>query len=110
MSLVLAPARPQGRAARALAFVGRESLPFYVSHFVVLWATSWWFREAGLQGPLRLYVVGTAVAVAVGTALALLRHRSRLVAALFEPPTRLRPAARRPSPIAAAADRWRRPA
>lgn len=90
-----APLWPQGPAARALAFVGRESLVFYVSHFVVLWVTSWWFREAGVEGPLRMYVAGITIALLVGWALAHLRHRSRLVAALFEPP-RLGAVVRRP--------------
>lgn len=84
--LLMAPAWQHGHASRVLGYVGRESLVFYVSHFVVLWVTSWWFREAGVEGPLRMYVAGVTIALLVGWALAHLRHRSRLVAVLFEPP------------------------
>lgn len=83
LCLLLAPLARGGAAARALACVGRQSLVFYVSHFVTLWLVHSALAEAGGQDPFVLYLLGVSTAFGVGALLVSLRRRSRVVDALF---------------------------
>lgn len=86
LCLLLAPQQGVGPVTRALSCVGRESLVFYVSHFVTLWAVYSWSTAAGFEEPVPVYLLGVCSALAVGTCLAWARRRSPVVQALFRLP------------------------
>lgn len=94
LCLLVAPAGVPARAGRALAFVGRDSIVFYVAHYPVLWAFFETLAGLGVRAVLPMYVAGCAVALAAGTALSVGRRRSLVVDALFAwpAPSRRRPA------------------
>ena len=86
LCLLLAPQSQAGATARVLGYIGRESLVFFVSHFVTLWAVHSSLAAVGPDAVLA-YVLGVCLALAVGLALAEGR-RWRPVDALFVFPTR----------------------
>ncbi len=88
LAVVVLPTVRLGRVGAALAYVGRDSLVFYVTHFTVLWACAWDLRAAGVTNGWVVYGVTVVVALGVGLALTWARHRSLLVDALFRLPGR----------------------
>ena len=86
LCLLLAPRHSVGPVTRALSYVGRESLVFYVSHFITLWAFYSWSTAAGFEEPVPVYLLGICSALAVGTCLGWARRRSPVVHALFRLP------------------------
>lgn len=86
LCLLLARWSTGGPAARALAYVGRQSIVFYVSHFLTLWVVHTALDAAGVRGPVLVFLLGVSSAFAVGALLVTVRRRSRLVDALFRLP------------------------
>lgn len=102
LCLLVAPAAGPGPGGRALAFVGRHSIVFYVAHYPVLWAFSTTLAGLGVRAFLPAYVAGCALALVVGAALSAGRRRSCIVDALFAWPTRPHRRAHRGAGAAAA--------
>ena len=69
LCLLLAPQSRTGAAARALGYVGRHSLVFFVSHFVTLWVVHSRLAAVGPPHAVVAYVLGVCLALAVGLAL-----------------------------------------
>ena len=88
LCLLVAPHHTGGRVARALGHIGRESLVFFVSHFVTLWAVHRALAAANFDDALLAYALGVGLALATGLALAHGR-RWRAVDALFQFPDAL---------------------
>lgn len=86
LCVLLAPRLTGGPGARALAYVGRQSLVFYVSHFLVLWVVHTALAQAGEHNAVLLYLLGVSTAFVVGALLVAARQRSRVVDALFRLP------------------------
>ena len=83
LCLLVAPRFGAGRLGRAFAYVGRHSIVFYVTHFVVLWVVYRTLHDAGWREPLSLYAIGMATSLLVGLALSRARARDWRVDALF---------------------------
>ena len=77
-----------GRAGGALAYIGRDSIVFYVTHFTVIWAVAWGLQQAGMTSHWIMYSIAVVFAVSAGLALTWARHHSRLADGLFQLPTR----------------------
>lgn len=94
LSLYLAPSTTIGPVRRALGYVGRDSIVFYVTHFVTMWVVMETLQSVGVTSPWVMYVVGVSLAVLTGVVFTWLRARSWIVATLFSFPVRSRPRAR----------------
>ncbi|MDX2376580.1 acyltransferase [Microbacterium sp. LRZ72] len=80
-------------AARAIEYVGRNSLVYYVTHYTIIWALD--VVLVGVLGATASWAVwsaGVVVALTVGTALSRARTRWAAAAWLFEWPRRTRSA------------------
>jgi surface polysaccharide O-acyltransferase-like enzyme len=86
LCLLVAPHGVPARAGRALAYVGRDSIVFYVVHYPALWAFFSTLTGLGVREVLPMYAAGCAVALAAGAAFSAGRQRSRFVDALFACP------------------------
>lgn len=74
------------RVVKAIEFIGRNSLIYYVSHIPIIWATVVGLRASGFTDPYSLVIVCIALALAVGTVLAYLKHRP-FISLLFHFPS-----------------------
>jgi surface polysaccharide O-acyltransferase-like enzyme len=83
-----------GRTGALLAYVGRDSIVFYMTHFIAIWVVCWWADRLGFANPNLTYVLCMACAIAVGLLLTWLRSRLNLVDALFQFPKVRLPAPR----------------
>ncbi|WP_150307282.1 acyltransferase family protein [Planctomonas psychrotolerans] len=86
LGLLLAPSSAPGVVRRALGWIGRDSIVFYVTHFVALWIAGWWLVRSGVTDPWIHYFVTVTTAFAVGWALTWARNRNRFADALFRFP------------------------
>ncbi|WP_290438797.1 acyltransferase family protein [Cellulosimicrobium cellulans] len=87
---------PTGRT-RAVEALGRSSVVYYVTHWVVALVAVHVLLRSGFREPTTLLVVTVALALATGWAADRLRARSRLVSALFAFPELGRAAGRHPA-------------
>lgn len=76
------------RPLRGLAFLGRNSVVYYTSHFPIIWGTVVICSTLGVTNPWLVYVTGAVAALTIGTLLALLAKKSVLVNLLFALPKR----------------------
>ena len=83
-----------GRTGALLAYIGRDSIVFYMTHFIVIWVIGWWSDRLGFSNPGWTYLVCIALAIAAGLLLTWLRSRVGLVDALFQFPAIPLPAPR----------------
>ena len=84
--VVVARALTERGHVEPLAFLGRHSLVFYVSHFPLIYLVMGATLQSGLGLPL-VGLVSFATSLGVGTALALLSEESALVRGLFQRPS-----------------------
>lgn len=87
LCVLLAPRLAPGPGARVLAYVGRQSLVFYVSHFLTLSVVHSALAGTAEQSAVLLYLLGVSTAFVVGALLVTARRRSRVVDALFGLPS-----------------------
>lgn len=78
--------RPEG-LGRPLAFIGRNSIVYYSTHFVLIWLTVWWLDKFGIDQFWLLYLLGALAAVGVGTVAAHGTQHSWVAALFTFPPT-----------------------
>lgn len=102
LCLYLAPSIRLGATSRALGYIGRDSIVFYVTHFVTIWVVVEGLQAAGVVNPWVMYVAGVVSAVSVGLGMTWLRQRSRIIASLFafpSPARRAQPSGTSSSPV-----------
>jgi surface polysaccharide O-acyltransferase-like enzyme len=87
--IAAARALPLRGPARPLAFLGRNSLVFYVSHFPLTYLVMGATLQDGLGLPL-VALVSLAASLGVGTALVVLSERFALARGLFQRPRLMR--------------------
>lgn len=88
ITLVLVfPALRSGTTLRALAFVGRDSIVFYVSHFTAIWLVVLLLQTIGVDNFWALYAVAVLTSLALGVLFTWARHRNCIVDSLFQFPT-----------------------
>lgn len=80
---------------RALEFMGKNSVVFYVVHFPTIWAVMVTLGGLGIDNPWLLFAAAATTAFVVGTVLAHLR-RFAVVEILFSLPSRSRKPQREP--------------
>lgn len=91
-AVLLAEWAQNARPMAAFAWVGRDSLIFYVTHFPVMYVVARVANRAGMEDGIALYVVAAVSALAVGAAFTATAHRVKPVGWLFTlpPPQRER--------------------
>lgn len=77
-------------AARPLAFAGRNSLVFYVTHYPVCYATTWACVGAGLRDPLPIFAINLVTALALCTLIAIAQERRTALQWPYRIPDRAR--------------------
>lgn len=80
------PALEGKPGAEQLAFVGRNSIVFYATHFTIIWIVAAGLQAVGVTNGLVMYTAGAIVALVIGYALSKLRTRSAAIEALFDFP------------------------
>jgi surface polysaccharide O-acyltransferase-like enzyme len=75
------------RFSSILAYIGENSIVFYVSHFTILWVLGKLLSDIGLKQGMTLYAIGVSAALVAGIALTYGRKRTKVLAALFQFPS-----------------------
>jgi surface polysaccharide O-acyltransferase-like enzyme len=77
----------QGRSfVKAFAFIGRNSLIYYVAHYPLIYLAIGGLLASGLRSSFAISVMAFATALAAATVLCLCAERSRIVRILFAAP------------------------
>lgn len=88
LCLRILPGRVNGRLGSAAAYIGRDSIVFYVTHFTTIWLVALGLKELGVDDAWTMYGVGAVAAMAVGLGFTWARHNAPTIDALFRFPVR----------------------